>query len=43
MANDISLLTKDIENHLVKAKKNAAAEIAYKLQFFAPWWTGRSA
>ena len=43
MANDISLLTKDIENHLVKAKKNAAAEIAYKLQFFAPWWTGSSA
>ena len=43
MARDISFLTKDLEDHILKAKKSAAAEIAYKLQFFAPWWTGSSA
>ena len=43
MAKDISFLTKDLEDHILKAKKSAAAEIAYKLQFFAPWWTGSSA
>ena len=37
---DISQLVNDIEKDFEEAKRKAAAEIFYTLQFLGPWWTG---